>query len=364
MAVSGLEKILIDRITEDGPMSVADYMAEALGHPEYGYYMRRDPFGVDGDFITAPEISQMFGELLGLWSAIMWQSMGSPEAFNLVELGPGRGTLMGDMLRATGAVPGFAKAARVQMVETSPVLREIQAETLKSADLAHPPQWRASFGQIPAGPLIVVANEFFDALPINQYFRAGDYWCPRVVDAKPDGDGLCFVLLPPFQTPDMPPGLADAPADKMVEICPSALDLIGSIAERIAADGGAALIVDYGHTESGLGETLQAVRKHAYHGILDDPGEADLTAHVDFAALVQRAFSSGARAHGAIGQGRFLQAMGIVERAEALIAGASPEQARDIDSALKRLVDGQEMGELFKVLAVTSTDFPAPPGFE
>ncbi|MHA1599168.1 MAG: SAM-dependent methyltransferase, partial [Alphaproteobacteria bacterium] len=202
MALSPLEKLLIDRIAEDGPMSVADYMGEALGHSEYGYYMRRDPFGVDGDFITAPEISQMFGELLGLWSAIVWQAMGAPDTFNLVELGPGRGTLMADMLRAAGGIPGFRDAVRVHLVETSPLLRDMQEKSLKSAGLSREPEWHANFGQVPAGPLIVVANEFFDALPIDQYFRAGDYWCPRDVDAKPDGDGLCFVLLPPFETPD------------------------------------------------------------------------------------------------------------------------------------------------------------------
>ncbi|MBT3237785.1 MAG: class I SAM-dependent methyltransferase [Rhodospirillaceae bacterium] len=364
MELSALEKILIDKIAEEGPLSIADFMEQALVHPEHGYYMRRDPFGVDGDFITAPEISQMFGELLGLWTAINWQAMGQPETFNLVELGPGRGTLMADMLRAAGIIAGFSEAVRVHLVEASPVLREMQVESLKPFDLVQPVQWHDQFQQVPGGPLIVIANEFFDALPINQYFRTGDYWCPRVVDAKPDGDGLCFVLLPPHDTPDLPPGLKDSPNDKVVEVCPAALELVEAISGRIATDGGAALIVDYGHSEGGSGETLQAIRKHTYHNVLDNPGEADITAHVDFAALGQRVFASGARAHGAVPQGRFLQLLGIAERAKALAASATEEQVEDLGSALKRLVDTDEMGELFKVMAITRLDFPVPPGFE
>jgi len=362
--MNDLEKYLIEHIRETQPLSVAEYMGHALGHAEYGYYMTRDPFGAQGDFITAPEVSQMFGELLGLWAAVVWQGMGSPETVHLVELGPGRGTLMTDMLRAGFAAPGFRESVQVHMVETSPALKTIQKQALEAASLPHEPLWHGSFDDVAPGPVIVIANEFFDALPIEQYFHAGDYWCPRVVDIKPDGDGLCFVLLPPFDAPELPPGLLDVPPDTMVEVCPSGLEIVEKISRRIVADGGAALIVDYGHGQSGTGDTLQAVKGHEYHHPLTDPGEADLTAHVDFGALGQRVFASGARALGVVSQGAFLESLGIRERAKALLAGASDEQAEDISGALKRLTDASEMGELFKVMAITAIDAPPPPGFE
>jgi NADH dehydrogenase [ubiquinone] 1 alpha subcomplex assembly factor 7 len=355
-----LEEILIERIRDSGPLSIAEYMEQVLAHPEHGYYMRRDPFGVSGDFITAPEVSQMFGELLGLWAGVAWMTAGSPETINLVELGPGRGTLMADMLRAAPLVEGFEQAIEVHLVETSPVLEEIQQQCLEATK----PIWHRAFADVPEGPLIVIANEFFDALPIEQYFHAGDYWCPRMVDIKPDGDGLCFILLPPFEAPELPPGLIDAPGDVMVEVCPAALDIAEDIARRIAEWGGAALFVDYGHGESAPGDTLQGVKNHDFHDPLVDPGTADLTAHVDFGALAHRVFASGARALGPVTQGHFLTTLGIVERAESLRENASPEQAEDIAQALKRLVDGDEMGDLFKVMAVTGLEAPPPPGFD
>jgi len=367
--MNALEAIVIERIKDGGPLSVAQYMDLALSHPEHGYYTKHDPFGVAGDFITAPEISQMFGELLGLWAAVLWQGMdggdGGPEHIHLVELGPGRGTLMRDMLRTTAALPGFEQALDVHLVETSPALRAIQEETLKDAATARPIRWHGTFDDVPEGPLIVVANEFFDALPVEQYFRAGEYWCPRVVDCTADGDALCFVLLPPYEQVELPPGLQDAPPNSVVEVCPSGLDICESIARRIAKDGGAALIVDYGHARSAPGETLQAVKSHAYHDILTDPGEADLTAHVDFGALAQRVFASGARAFGPLAQGDFLIRLGINERAAALKAGgATAQQAEDIDAALERLTGPEQMGTLFKVMAIAPLDAPPPPVFE
>ncbi|MBC8268374.1 MAG: SAM-dependent methyltransferase [Rhodospirillaceae bacterium] len=355
-----LEEILIERIRGTGPLTIAEYMEQALAHPEHGYYMRGDPFGVSGDFVTAPEVSQMFGELLGLWAGVAWMTAGSPETINLVELGPGRGTLMADMLRAAPLVDGFSDAVEVHLVETSPALQEIQQQKLEAANVV----WHRAFADVPEGPLIVIANEFLDALPIEQYFHAGDFWCPRMVDIKPDGDGLCFVLLPPFDQPELPPGLIDAPADVMVEVCPAALDISEDIARRIADHGGAALFVDYGHGQSAPGETLQAVKNHNFHDPLVDPGTADLTAHVDFGALAQRVFASGARALGPVTQGDFLTTLGIVERAEILRKNATPEQAEDIAQALKRLVDPEEMGGLFKVMAVTALEAPPLPGFD
>lgn len=359
-----LQDILIERILGTGPVSIAQYMEQVLAHPQHGYYMRRDPFGVRGDFVTAPEVSQMFGELLGLWAGVAWMGAGAPERVNLVELGPGRGTLMADMLRAAPLVEGFREAIEVHLVETSPVLMEMQQNNLAKADLQTPPVWHRAFADVPEGPLIVIANEFFDALPIEQYFHAGDYWCPRMVDIKPDGDGLCFVLLPPFEPPELPPGLLDAPPDVMVEVCPAALDITEDIARRIADSGGAALFIDYGHGESAPGETLQAVKNHNFHDPLVDPGTADLTAHVDFGALTQRVFATGARALGPVTQGHFLTSLGIVERAQSLRQGANPTQAEDIASALKRLVEPDEMGDLFKVMAITTLDTPPPPGFD
>ena len=359
-----LEEILMERIRETGPLSIAEYMEQALGHPDHGYYMRRDPFGVKGDFITAPDVSQMFGELLGLWAGVSWMMSGSPASVNLVELGPGRGTLMADMLRAAPLIEGFADAIDVHLVETSPALRELQEKSLSGANMSGDAQWHRAFADVPDGPLIVIANEFFDALPIEQYFHAGDFWCPRNVDIKPDGDGLCFVLLPPYEAPELPPGLHDAPPDVMVEFSPASLDITEDIARRITEHGGSALFIDYGHGESAPGETLQAVKNHEFHDPLVDPGEADLTAHVDFGALAQRVFASGARALGPVTQGAFLGSLGIGDRAEALAANASQEQAEDIELALKRLTDAEEMGELFKVMAITQLEAPSPPGFE
>ena len=359
-----LEEILIERIRENGPLSIAEYMEQALAHPQHGYYMRRDPFGVDGDFITAPEISQMFGELLGLWAGVAWRMAGSPPSINLVELGPGRGTLMADMLRAAKLVDEFPEALEVHMVETSPALREMQQNSLQSADICQQPVWHRALADVPEGPSIIIANEFFDALPVEQYFHAGEYWCPRMVDIKPDGDGLCFVLLPPFDIPELPPGLIDAPPDVMVEVCPAALDIAEDITRRITEHGGAALFIDYGHSESAPGETLQAVKSHKYHDPLVAPGEADLTAHVDFGAMARRVFATGGRAVGPVTQAHFLGMLGIAERAQMLRENASPEQADEIERALLRLTDANEMGALFKVMAVTPLEAPTPPGFE
>ena len=359
-----LEEILIEKIRDTGPLTIAEYMEQALAHPEHGYYMRRDPLGVDGDFITAPEISQMFGELLGLWAGVTWRMAGSPPSVNLVELGPGRGTLMADMLRAARLVDEFPEALEVHMVETSPVLRQMQEEKLEGADLAQAPVWHSAFADVPEGPSIIIANEFFDALPVEQYFHAGDFWCPRMVDIKPDGDGLCFVLLPPYDPPDLPPGLIDAPADVMVEFCPAGLDICEDITRRISEHGGAALLVDYGHCQSSHGETLQALKSHKYHDPLVTPGEADLTAHVDFGALAQRVFATGGRALGPVTQAHFLGVLGITERAQMLCENASPGQADEIERALLRLTGEKEMGELFKVMAVIPLESPTPPGFE
>lgn len=343
-----------------GPMTVADYMATALTHPEHGYYTTRDPLGKDGDFITAPEISQVFGELIGIWCVAVWQQLGSPKHFNLVELGPGRGTLMADALRAASQALAFVDAAEVVLVETSPVLRASQAERLSEFD----PVWCYSLDTVPDGPVLAIANEFLDALPAHQLVRTGAGWRERLVGR--DENGLRFMLSA-GETPTAALVASeirnDAAAGAIAEVQPVALRVAAALAERIAEDSGAALIVDYGHVESVAGDTLQAVRDHEPHDVLDAPGEADLTVHVDFAALV-RAAADKATIRGPVTQGAFLRRMGIVLRAESLIKGATAEQAESIASGVERLIGPDQMGSLFKVLCLSGHGMPQPPGFE
>lgn len=346
-------------ISAEGPLPVSRYMALCLGHPRHGYYITRDPLGAGGDFTTAPEISQMFGELLGLWAVAMWQQMGAPAPFVLAELGPGRGTLMADALRAARVVPAFGQAARVHLVETSPVLREAQRRTLADIDI----KWHGRIEELPPGPAIVLANEFFDALPIDQYVRGADGWHERRVGLNADGR-LAFGLEPrpsPFAAAFAPPG--PAPEGAVLEHMESGPAL--ALARRIAAEGGAALVVDYGHG-GGFGDTLQALAHHAFADPLAEPGEADLTAHVDFAGLARIAVGQGAAAFGPLPQGEFLLRLGLAQRAERLMAQAGPEGEEAIASAALRLAgtgDGQ-MGALFKVLAITAPPLGAPPAFE
>jgi SAM-dependent MidA family methyltransferase len=338
-------------------MSVARYMALCLGHPVHGYYMRRDPLGADGDFVTSPEISQVFGELVGLWCVDVWSRMGAPGEFVLAELGPGRGTLMGDALRAARIVPEFRAAARLHLVETSPVLREVQRETLAAAGVE--PVWHGTAETLPPGPALIVANEFFDALPVRQFVRGEGGWRERLVGHDAAGHRV-FGLAP-----DPAPGVEiEAPPGTAIEVGEAAYALAASLAGRIAGQGGALLVVDYGHVRSGFGETLQAVRAHRPADPLENPGEADLTAHVDFSALARAALRAGAEVHGPATQGAFLTALGARERAQVLARRASPEQAEAVLSGVERLIGAGPggMGELFKVLAVTSPGL-APAGF-
>jgi SAM-dependent MidA family methyltransferase len=344
-------------IAVEGPMSVARYMALCLGHPAHGYYMRRDPLGAQGDFVTAPEISQVYGELLGLWCVDTWSRMGSPTSFVLAELGPGRGTLMADMLRAARVVPNFAAAASLHLVETSPVLRERQRDTLAASGLT--PRWHDSPETLPPGPAVIVANEFFDALPVRQFVRAVDGWRERLVGH--DGEGRRIFGL----SPDPAPGVeVEAPPGTVIEVGEAAYALAASLAGRISTQGGALLAVDYGHVRPGFGETFQAVRAHRPADPLAEPGEADLTAHVDFSALARAASRAGARVHGPVPQGEFLVALGARERAEVLARRAAPGQAEAVLSGVERLVGPGPagMGDLFKVLAITAPDV-APAGF-
>lgn len=360
---------LRSRIRVEGPLTVAQFMEECLGHPRHGYYMTRDPLGVAGDFTTAPEISQMFGELLGLWTAVVWQSMGSPPTLHLVELGPGRGTLMADALRAGAKAPGFVEAVSMHLVETSPVLRARQKETLAAAHPGLEPQWWNDLSQVPPGPMVVLANEFFDALPVRQFMRTADGWCERLVALNTETDSLCFEQSPPRPAVDaIPPALASMPAGSLVEVCPAGLRRAHTLARRLAASPedapGAALIIDYGHPTSAAGDTLQALRGHQYQHPLSEPGKADLTAHVDFQQLSEACAEAGAAVHGLREQGAFLKSLGIEARAAALAETASDEQRQEIGAAFDRLTGDEQMGKLFKVMAVTSPGLSVPPGFE
>ncbi|MBL8907726.1 MAG: SAM-dependent methyltransferase [Rhizobiales bacterium] len=340
-----LEKLLRQMIEQEGPMRLDRYMGLCLGHPQYGYYMTRDPFGETGDFVTAPEISQMFGELIGIWCATQWQAMGSPKKFNLIELGPGRGTLMADALRAGKVMPGFVPAAHVHLVETSPVLRRMQKERLGAAVA-----WHDSLAEVPAGAAIIIANEFFDAIPIRQFEWRQGHCFERCVGL---GEGGLTIGLAPVK--DIC-AIEAAEETLVIEEAGARNAIAAEIAARINTAPGAALIIDYGHVRSAPGDTLQAVRQHRFVDVLDRPGEADLTAHVDFEALSRALSAGGASVHGPITQGEFLRAMGIAERARALGArsGAAAEEARE------RLAGEAQMGNLFKVLAATSQDLAVP----
>jgi NADH dehydrogenase [ubiquinone] 1 alpha subcomplex assembly factor 7 len=352
------------RIAAAGPMPVSQFMELCLSHPEHGYYMVRDPIGGNGDFITAPEISQIFGELIGLWAAEVWRLMGKPAVIRLVELGPGRGTLMLDALRASRVAPEFHRALAVHLVETSPALRQRQREAL--ADFDVPIFWHGSLSDIPAGPAIVLANEFFDALPVHQAIKQSDGWHERVVALDKEGDLTFGLAAAPLHSFDqtLPRQVRQAPVGAIYEWRP---DLVaGDMSLRVLEDGGAALVVDYGHAKSAAGDTLQAVRGHAYSDPLAEPGLADLTAHVDFEALASCARSAGAHTHGPIEQAVFLRRIGIDVRAAVLKAVASPAMAAKIDAGVARLTDGGRMGmgALFKVMAVSHPVLAFLPGFD
>ncbi len=362
---NGLARILAQRIAASGPISVAEFMAEALGHPEFGYYTSKDPLGVAGDFITAPEISQMFGELVGLWCANSWLALGKPTPFILAELGPGRGTLMADALRALETVPACRAAARVHLVERSPHLRERQKEALSGVDVA----WHYAVEDLPMLPAIFIANEFFDALPIEQFVFRNDGWHRRLIDLAPDSSDdvpvFVFTHAPsPSSTNELPVGVPTSGEDgAIVETSPAAHQIATEMARRIRSHTGAALIVDYGYAGPAVGDTLQAVRQHEYAPVLERPGEADLTVHVSFNALAKAAVSGGAAAWGPVPQGEFLRRLGIETRAIALAAEATLQQKADIDSALNRLIGDDQMGTLFKVLAIAPPASASPAGF-
>jgi NADH dehydrogenase [ubiquinone] 1 alpha subcomplex assembly factor 7 len=353
-----LAERLKQRIARSGPISVEAYMQACLSDPEAGYYATRQPIGKDGDFVTAPEVSQIFGELVGLWAAAVWQSMGAPSRVVIAELGPGRGTLMQDALRVWRSVPGLLDAGSVALVETSPALRAVQKARL--ADAPAPVTWHEHLEEVPQGPLIVIANEFLDALPIRQLVRRGDAWRERCVelDAR---SGFVFVE---GDTVAIEKPAPNAEEGDILELRPAADKLLATLGVR-AAKGNpvAALFVDYGHEAPGFGDTLQAVSRHDYADPLASPGEADLTAHVDFAALKRAAKVASLNAYGPVPQGAFLLSLGLEMRRDRLLKRATEAPAEAILTGVARLADPRQMGLLFKALAVTSVGLAPPPPF-
>jgi NADH dehydrogenase [ubiquinone] 1 alpha subcomplex assembly factor 7 len=368
-----LLEALREAIRRDGPMPVDRYMQLCLGDPEHGYWRRGGSIGAAGDFITAPEISQVFGELIGLWCAVVWQGMGRPDPLRLVELGPGRGTLMRDGLRAAERMPGFLDAASIHLVEVSGPLHAIQRQTLASSprkrasmeadgvsstQIGHDVTWHDTLADVPEGPAIVVGNEFLDALPIRQLvFDAGN-WRERVVTLDAQGalqfgignraDGVDDEAGPPPES------------GAVLELRPGEDELLALLTRRQAVL--TALFIDYGPAGPAYGDTLQAVHRHVSVDALSAPGRADLTAHVRFAALARRARKTGLPADGPIAQAEFLGALGIAERTARLMA-ANPGRAGEIETATQRLVSPTGMGSLFKVLALRSPHLPPPPPF-
>ena len=349
-------------IKSSGPMPVWRYMELCLMHPKHGYYVSRDPLGREGDFITAPEVSQMFGELLGLWAASVWKAIGSPPLLRLIEIGPGRGTMMADALRALRVVPPLYQALSVHLVEVNPVLREKQKAALSgSRDIA----WHDNIDDVPDGPSIIFANEYFDVLPIHQAVRGENGWHERTIQIDDSGKlefGMASEPIPRFEVL-LPPLVRAAPAGAVFEWRPDAE--IMKIASRVRDQEGAAVIIDYGHLRSDVGDTLQAIARHSFADPLENPGQADLTAHVDFQALARAADDIGARVHGPVPQGDFLKRLGIETRALTLMAKAAPEVSEDIAGALQRLIGGGRggMGQMFKVLGVSEPNLTTLAGF-
>jgi NADH dehydrogenase [ubiquinone] 1 alpha subcomplex assembly factor 7 len=350
------------RIRAEGPLSVAAYMAMALHDPEHGYYARQDPIGAQGDFITAPETSQVFGELIGLWCAVVWDQLGRPDPVILAELGPGRGMLMSDLLRAAATVPNFRRALRLHLVEASARLRLEQEKRLAQFG----PVWMSRFEDLPDGSMLLVANEFLDALPIRQFVRRGVHWSERMVSL--DGaNRLVYVEGPPRRIVGLlvPKGLRDSAEEgAIVEICPAALTLAAALGARLSRQAGAALFIDYGYFPTAPGPTLRALRRHRAVSELAAPGTADLSAHVDFGAFVEAARSGGADAYGPVPQARLLTALWAVERAAALCERATASQQQALDRGVERLLDPGGMGTLFKAVAAVSPGLPTPPGFD
>lgn len=362
--MTALKDHLINLIHLHGPMTVSNYMTEALTNPKFGYYAKQTPFGQKGDFITAPEISQMFGELIGLWFADLWLKMERPSKVHLIELGPGRGTLMSDFLRSISVLPDLLKKIDLHFVEASAALRDQQKQKLS----AYPNKktWHDSVkNALDAAAkddgfaaTFIVANEFLDALPIRQFQKTDLGWNERMVNTDESGEGLAYSLAPfPVQDVKLPSAYDNAEMHSVIETCPMGEFITYEISKYFLKHQGAALFIDYGYDQYQTGETLQAVEDHKFASVLGNPGHADLSAHVNFIKTCDIAREVGAHATGPTTQGTFLKNMGIDQRAASLLKGANEKQAADIASAHHRLTATDEMGDLFKVCALSSSKY-------
>jgi SAM-dependent MidA family methyltransferase len=353
--MTSLLDLIRTEIKTSGPVTIARYMQLCLAHPEHGYYIKRDPLGRDGDFATAPEISQLFGELIGAWLIEVWRQMGRPTPCALVELGPGRGTLMADILRIVSLEPALRDTLDIHLVETSPKLRAAQVETL--APLGVTPTHHDSLESLPNVPTLWVANEFFDALPTNQWVRTPKGWNARKIGLDDQGN-LVFGVDP---TPrPAPKRIIDGPPGTIIEHSPAQDAVMQQLVSHVRTNGGAGLIIDYGALKSGTGDTLQAVFRHEKADPLADPGYADLTTHVDFAHLAHVAQDGGLTNLGVADQGTFLLALGLLERAGQLGAGSDASTQHAISLAVERLAGDTAMGKLFKVMGFAGTAIPLP----
>jgi NADH dehydrogenase [ubiquinone] 1 alpha subcomplex assembly factor 7 len=354
-APAPLARQLAERIARDGPIGIDAWMAACLADPAQGYYRAGVPVGAAGDFTTAPEFSQVFGELLGAWAAATWQAIGSPAPVRLVELGPGRGTLMADALRATARpAPGFHRALDLHLVEINRDLRALQR-----AALGRMATWHDAVDDVPEGPILVLANEFLDALPVRQFLRCAEGWRERRVGYE--AGRFVFVPGPLVADPPLEPAHADAAPGEVAEVAAGAQSFVAALATRLRRDPGVALFVDYGPLASGVGDTLQAVAAHRAADPLARPGAVDLTAHVDFAALLRAARRAGLAAWGPVPQGVFLTRLGLHARAALLAQAASPAQRIAIARGCARLVGDDRMGRLFKAIALASPQIDRPP---
>ncbi len=363
---SPLEKILVEIIRNHGPIRISDYMTDALCHPQYGYYTTNQAFGTQGDFITAPEISQIFGELIGAWLINAWLEIGSPSLFNFIELGPGRGTLMRDILRTAQLRPDFLKAARVYMVENSGRQRYEQQQKLSSQEAAI--TWTSSLEEVPFAPTLIIANEFLDCLPIRQFVRTSlkekHCWRERMVGISNEqaGPRLAFHLSEElFEHPKHAP--TSAKPEDVFETCEARDELLHEISNRFTEFKGRALFIDYGHEQSTCGDTLQAIKSHKYWPVLSAAGTADITAHVDFGATQKQAEELALNVDGPITQGYFLQQLGLEQRLLMLRKSANDTEKETLLAGARRLIDPNDMGKIFKVISLSSPSLPEAVGF-
>lgn len=346
-----LEKIIRNKIAAEGPLSIAAYMELALQHPVYGYYRARDPLGRTGDFVTAPEVSQLFGEMIGVWCAQTWKELEHPNPFALLELGPGRGSMMRDLLRATAHASGFHDSKKLYLIDSNEVLRRKQLEALGPAAA---PQYIDSIDELPPMPTLVIANEFFDALPVRQFEKTFRGWAERMVAVENDSLVPALRLLTETEKSLIPAGLWEALPGVVFEASLQAEAFMRDLCQTLAARKGAALVIDYGYAAPSGSATLQAVSRHKTASLFENPGEVDLTAHVDFTALAAIARHAGLKTSPLLGQGEFLKNWGIEIRADSLKKHATPQQAASLDAGLRRLTDESQMGNLFRVLEIRS----------